>query len=350
MKVVNLYKNNYSVGIRGMGYYIPENKVTNDDIAKNVDTSDEWITEKTGIKTRYICSDEQAVSDMAVEAAKKAIHNAGISPLDIDLIVMTTLQPDHPDPLTASLVQHKIGAKNAAAFNMSIGGCPDSVFSFVTAAQFILSGAYKTVLLVNSEANSKGMNWKDRNMCVFFGDGAGAMILQPVKKGKGMLGYTIKNDGAGYDVINIEAGGSRVPITEEAVKQGLHYPKMDGKKVFEFATKVFPESLLKVLGVLGIDKDELDLVISHQANVNIIKKGMERLQLPMEKTFVNIHKYGNMSSASVPVALIEAFEADRIKPEDYVSLTAFGAGLAWGTILMNWPCKSDFIQDMEGLC
>ena len=343
MKVINLMERDFSVGIKGMGFYVPEKVVTNEDIAKLVDTSDEWIFEKIGIKTRHLCSDDQAVSDMAVEAGKIAIENAGIKPEDIDLIVMTTLQPDHRDPLTASLLQHKLGAVNAAAFNMCIGGCPDSVFSIVTAAQFIISGAYKTVLVVNSEANSKGMNWHDRNMCVFFGDGAGALVLQPVKKGKGILGYTIKNDGSGYEVIQIDAGGSRMPITEEVLKKGLHYPRMDAKKVFEFATKVFPESVKAILEELGIKKNELSLLISHQANINIIKKAMESLELPMEKTYTNIHKYGNMSSASVPVALIEAFNEGKIKPGDYISLSAFGAGLAWGTALIKWTAEDDFI-------
>ena len=340
MKVVNLTHNEVGVGIRGIGYYVPENKITNEDLSKMVDISDEWITKKIGIKERYICNDNQAASDLAIPAAQMAIKNAGISAEDIDLIIMTTLTPDHSDPMTANLIQHKLGAKNAAAFNMSIGGCPDSIFSIATASQFITSGAYKTVLIVNAEVNSRLINWQDRTTCVIFGDGAGAVLLQATKKGCGILGFTINNDGSSYDVIHVKAGGSRMPASTEALEKRMNFLSMDGRKVWDFAVKVFPESVKCVLDELKINKDDLGLLVTHQANLNIIKKGMDLLGLPMEKTHTTVQKYGNTTSASVPITLAEACELGKVSPGDYVGLCAFGAGLAWGTVVMKW-CKDD---------
>lgn len=343
MNIVDVRDKELSVGIKGMGYYIPEKVVTNHDIEKIVDTTDEWIQSHTGIKERHVCSSEQAASDLAIEAAKRALENAKVKAEDIDLIIMTTLQPDNTDPLPCSLVQHKLGAKNAAAFNMSVGGCPDSMFSFVTACNYILSGSYKNVLLVNSEVNSKFINWEDRTMCIFFGDGAGAWVLQPVKKGCGLIGFTLGNDGSGHDVIHCDAGGSRIPITKEALEKGLQYPHMDGKKVFEFATKVFPQSIEELFQKLDMSKDDVNLFLAHQANYFIIKKSLKKIGVGMDKTFTNIDKYGNMSSASVPVVLSQALEENLIHGGDVITLTAFGAGLAWGSCIIRWPKKEDFI-------
>ncbi len=343
MKVVSTVEKEIGVGIKGMGYYIPQKVITNHDIANMVETTDEWIQQKIGIKERHVCSEQEAASDLAIKAGERALTNAGIGPEELDLIIMTSLQPDHLDPLPCSLVQHKLGAVNAAAFNMSIGGCPDSIFSFVTACNYVLSGAYRTVMVVNAEVNSKFINWKDRSMCVFFGDGAGAWILQPVKKGKGLMGFTINNDGSKHDVIQAPAGGSRIPISKEVLEQGLHYPYMDSKKVFEFAVTVFPESVEGVLNKLNIKKENVKLFLSHQANFNIITTSLQKLGINMDRTFTNIDKYGNMSSASVPVVLAQALEHDLIKKDDIITLTAFGAGLAWGTCAIKWAGKEDFI-------
>lgn len=342
-KAVNLTTNPFSVGIKGMGYYIPSKIVTNKDLETMVETTDEWIQKKIGIKERHICDATEAASDLAYKAAIKAIAQANIDVTEIDLIIMTTLQPDYTDPQPASLLKYMLGAKNAAAFNMSVGGCPDSIFGFISAANFVLSGFYKNVLLVNAEVNSKFINWNDRNMCVFFGDGSGAWILSPVKAEKGLLGYYWNNDGSGHDVIQVKAGGSRMPTTRETLEKGFNYPKMDGKKVFKFATTVFPESINTLLDALKINKDEVTLFLSHQANINIIKDSLAKLNVDFSKTYTNIDKYGNMSSASVPVVLAEALEKKLIKANDIITLSAFGAGLAWGSVAIKWPQKEDFL-------
>mgnify|MGYP001431409913 CR=1 FL=1 len=340
--IVDLSNNDIGVGIRGMGYYIPEDIVTNHDMEKIVDTTDEWIQKKIGIKERHIAKLSQATSDLAIIAGERAIKESRLNPLDIDLVIVTTMTPDHIDPMPCSLVAYKLGCTNAAAFNLSVGGCPDSVYSIITAAQYIISGAFKNVLVINTEINSRFVNWEDRTTCVYFGDGAGAWVLAKTKKGKGILGFVLGADGSGYDTIIIDAGGSRMPITEFALDNKLNYLKMDGKKVFEFAIKVFPESIEQLLDKLNLTKNEISLYLSHQANINIINKSLEKIGVSEEKSYTNIDKYGNMTSASLPVVFAEALEKKLVKPQDIISLTAFGAGLAWGTMFIKLTDKEEF--------
>lgn len=343
MKIVDVRENNINVGIRGMGYYVPDNIITNKDLEKTLDTTDEWIQEKIGIKERRIVSKEQAASDLAIEAGKRALNNANIDPKDIDLVITTSLQPDHRDPMPCCLIAYKLGCNNAAAFHMAIGGCPDSVYSLITASQYIFTGSCKNILLINTEVNSKSIDWNDRTTCVFFGDGAGAWVLSPVKKGKGILGYVLGTDGSGYDLIQADSGGSRQPITKDELAMKSNYIHMNGKKVFESAIRVFPESVNELLKLLNISKDDVALYLAHQANINIINKSLEIIGVGKDKTYTNIHKYGNMASASLPVVLADAIDEGLIKEDKTISLTAFGAGFAWGSVMIKWPFKEDYL-------
>ena len=348
---VNLTDSKYYAGVRGTGYYVPDRVVTNEEITQYVDTTDEWIQKKIGIKERRLASPEQKVSDLAYEAALMAIEDAEITPEEIDLIILGTLCPDHKDPATACLVQSKLGAFNASAFDIGIGGCPGTVYSLNIASNFISNGACKNVLVIGAHiAATTVIDWKDRTTCCFFGDGAGAVVLSRAKK-SGIKGYNMFTDGRGYGcIIAPQTSGRNFPeghipwneLKDDFRKKDEPFLYMDGKTVFEFATNAFPDSVKNVAEGLGISLDDIDLIIPHQANVNIIIEGMKKLKLPMEKAFVNIHKYGNTSAASVFIALAEAVREGRIQTGDTVGLASFGAGLAWGSILIEWNSKKDF--------
>ena len=328
--------NTVSVGIKGLGFEVGENVVTNHDLAKFLDTNDDWIKEKIGISERKHASKDKALSDLALIAAKKALKAAGIDARELDLIIVSTITPDHTNVSTACLLQNLLGADKAAAFDISNGGCPGSVYSLVTGSKFIADGTYKNVLVIAGEIYSKFVNWKDRSICVYFGDGVGAAVLQPVEEGYGILAHTLGADGSGYNVLAAPAGGSRMPINEEILKQGLNYAKMDGKSIWEFATRVFPESVAQSAKKANIEVSDIDFLISHQANINIIKVGMEKLGLPMTKTYTNIDRYGNTGGASVFIALTEAVDKGLIKRDDNLALVAFGGGLAYGSIIIRW--------------
>ncbi|CUH95607.1 3-oxoacyl-[acyl-carrier-protein] synthase 3 [Propionispora sp. 2/2-37] len=328
-----------SVGIIGIGTYVPDRILTNHDLENMVDTSDNWIVERTGIKKRHIVEPEVATSDLAVYAAQKALVNAHVSADELDLIIVATATPDMFFPSVACLVQDRLQAVNAAAFDLA-AGCTGFVYGVATGSQFIKSGLYKKVLVIGAETLSKIVDWTDRNTCVLFGDGAGAVVLSEVRSGYGILGIDLGADGSGGDHLKVPAGGSRIPATEQTVAGRLHYLSMNGNEVFKFAIKVMGEAAVKALDNAGMDYHSIDCLIPHQANIRIIQSAAKRLKLPMDKVMVNVDKYGNTSAASIPLALEEALEKGRIQHNDIVVLVGFGAGLTWGSCVIKW-CKEE---------
>lgn len=327
--------NNKSVGIIGMGSYVPERIMTNHDLEKIVDTSDQWIVERTGIKERRIAEEGVTTCDLAVKAAEQALQDAGVSAEEIDLIIVATVTPDMVFPSAACLVQHRIGAVNAAAFDLS-AGCSGFVYGLTVGSQFISSGLYRKVLVIGAETLSKIMDWTDRNSCILFGDGAGAAVISEVEAGYGILGVELGADGSGGEFLKMPAGGSRMPATVETVENRLHYIKMSGNEVFKFAVKAMGEAAIKALDRAGVDCTEIDYLIPHQANMRIIQSAAKRLKVPMEKVMVTVDKYGNTSAASIPMALAEAVKEGKVKKGDTIVLVGFGAGLTWASCVMKW--------------
>ncbi|MBN8192459.1 ketoacyl-ACP synthase III [Bacillus sp. NTK074B] len=307
-----------NTGIIGIGRYLPEKILTNADLEKMVDTSDEWIRTRTGIEERRIANDETNTSDMAYEAAKKAINDAGITPEDIDLIMVATVTPDYPFPSVACLLQERLGAKKAAAMDIS-AACAGFMYGMITAKQFIDNGAYKHVLVVGVEKLSKITDWEDRNTAVLFGDAAGAAVLGRVPDGKGILAFELGSDGSGAKHLYQE---------DKLI--------MNGREVFKFAVRQMGESSINVIEKAGLKKEDVDFLIPHQANIRIMEAARQRLELPVEKMSKTVNKYGNTSAASIPVSLIEDLEAGRVKDNDVVVMVGFGGGLTWGAIIMRW--------------
>lgn len=324
-----------SVGIVGTGSCLPEKVLTNFDLEKMVDTSDEWITTRTGIKERRISDEKTAASDLATGAAIKAMESAGVAPEDIDLIIVATVTPDMAFPSTACIVQDNIGAVNAAAFDVE-AACTGFIYGLSIGEKFISAGDAKTVLVIGAETLSKVCNWEDRNTCVLFGDGAGAAILQEVESGEGILSTILGAEGWKGHVLTLPAGGSRMPSTIETVKQKKHYIHMDGGEVYKFAVNIMAEASRKAVEKAGLSLESIDYVVPHQANIRIVEAAAKRLKMDMDKIYVNLNKYGNMSSASIPVALDEAVKAGRIRKGNNVLMVGFGAGLTWGSCVMKW--------------
>lgn len=324
-----------TAGIVGTGIYLPEKVLTNADMEQMVDTSDEWITSRTGIRERRIISDDMATSDMAIEASKMALRNAGVRAGDVDLVMVATVTPDMMFPATACLVQEKLGAAKAAAFDLS-AGCSGFVYGLGVASQFIETGMYKTVLVIGAESLSRITNWKDRSTCVLFGDAAGAAVLQQVEEGSGILSVELGADGSGGDMLKLAIGGSRNPFTAENCNHDGRFIYMAGGSVMKFAVRTMGEAALTALGKAGLHKREINCLIPHQANIRIIDAAAKRLDLPMEKVFVNVHKYGNTSAASIPVALHEAVTEGRVQKGDNIVVVGFGAGLTWGASVIKW--------------
>ncbi|MCP2502581.1 MAG: ketoacyl-ACP synthase III [Candidatus Thalassarchaeaceae archaeon] len=324
-----------SVGIIGLGAYVPPNEMSNEDWMKYVDTSDEWITTKTGMKKRRIAEPNVSTSDLAVEACKQAIKNANLLPEDIDLIILATSSPDVPLSSTAGIIQHKLGCVDCAAFDIN-AVCAGWVHALDIGSRFVGTDGYQNVLVVGSEIYSRILNWNDRATCVLFGDGAGAAVLSEVESGKGILGTWLMSDGSGSSVIEIPAGGVRTPFNSDDFKDGQQYFHMDGRAVWDFAIEAFPQAVRNALSKAGKEIEDIDLIIPHQANINIIQTGMEKLGLDMDKTFTNLHKYGNTAGASVPIAMHEAMEKGLINEGDLVVTAAFGGGLAWGANVIQF--------------
>ncbi|EGW38623.1 beta-ketoacyl-ACP synthase III [Desulfosporosinus sp. OT] len=324
-----------SVGIVGTGSYLPENVLTNADLEKIVDTKDEWISTRTGIKERHIASKDTPVSELCYFAGLRALEDAQIDPEEVDLIIVATITPDYAFPATACLVAERLGAKNAAAFDLE-AGCTGFIYTVATASQFVATGMYKTVLVIGGETMSKILNWEDRSTCILFGDGAGAAVLQPVQEGFGFLSFELGSDGSGGMLLSQPAGGSKCPASLESVGKNLHTLQMEGKEVYKFAIRIMGDVSLKVLEKAGLTKEDVDLLVPHQANIRIVDAAIKRLGISPEKVVVNLDKYGNMSAASIPVALDEVIKEGRLAEGDIIVMVGFGTGLTWGACVLKW--------------
>lgn len=320
--------------IAGIGAYVPEKILSNADLEKIVDTSDEWITTRTGIKERRIAPEGVATSDMMAKAAEIAVKMAGIDVSEIQLVIGCTATPDMDFPSSACLVQKKLGIKNAGAFDLE-AGCSGFLYGLSIASQFIATGSMDTILVLGGETLSRIQNWEDRATCVLFGDGAGAAVVRAGKEGGGVLNFHLSADGSFGDALKLPAGGSAMPPTEKTVREKLQTVHMDGREVFRQAVTKMTESAQKALEELNMSVDQIDYFIPHQANIRIIESVGKKLGIPEEKTIVNLQKYGNTSCASLPIALYEAVKDGRVKKGDTILMTAIGAGLAWGAIVMR---------------
>ncbi len=324
-----------SVGIAGIGSCLPENIVTNADLEKIVETNDEWIVSRTGIRERRKVDADTAVSDLCLVAAQRALENAGIHAEELDLILVATVTPDFAFPSTACILQGKLGAVKAAAVDIE-AGCSGFVYGISVGSQFIATGMYNKVMVIGGETLSKITDMTDRSTCVLFGDGAGAAVLTPVEQGNGLLSFVLGSQGEGGELLCQPAGGSKNPASEETVKNRQHYIKMAGNDVFKFAVRTMGDAAVKCLEKAGLTTKDVDVLVPHQANMRIIDAAMRRLDLDRDRVVINLDRYGNMSSASIPVALDEALKDGRIKNGDIVVMVAFGAGLTWGACCMKW--------------
>ncbi len=323
------------VRVIGTGSYVPEKILTNFDLEKMVDTSDEWIVTRTGIKERRIASSEQATSDMVIEASKKALENAGLKAQDIDLIIIATVTPDNLFPSTACWVQRALGIRNIPAFDIS-AACPGFLYALILAESLILSKKNRRVLVAGAEMLSKITNWEDRNTCVLFGDGAGVVILEESNDESGILSSYWAAEGSLGDLLIQPAGGTRMPATHDTVEKKLHTVHMKGNEVFKHAVKKMGEAALKALSKAGLTGEDIDIFIPHQANIRIIEATCQRLKIPMEKTYINIHKYGNVSAATIPIALDELNREGKLKKGDIILMDSFGAGFTWASMVIRW--------------
>jgi len=318
----------------GLGKYLPEKILTNAELEKMVDTSDEWITTRTGIKERHIAAKDEATSDLATKAAKEALKAASLKAAELDLIIVATVTPDMPFPSTATIVQAKLGAKNAFCFDIS-AACAGYIYAITIAQQFIARGTCKNALVIGAETLSRITDWEDRNTCVLFGDGAGAAVLAE-SKGQGILSSYLGSDGTKTDLLKMPGGGSRNPATEQTVKDRLHYIKMEGSELFKIAVTSMADAALMALKNAGLKCADVNWIIPHQANLRIINAVAKRLGFINAQVYLNIEQYGNMSSACVAIALCEAAEQGKIKKGDIVLLDAFGGGLVWGALIIKW--------------
>lgn len=322
--------------ITGVGHFVPEQKLTNADLEKLVDTNDEWIVTRTGIKERRILEDGKGTSYMAIRAARQALETANVDPLDIDLIVVGTLSPDMQVPGSSTIIQHGLGATNAWCFDLN-AGCSGFLYSLATGIQFIESGRHKKVLVIGAEKMSSVTDYTDRSTCILLGDAAGAVLLEPAQNdGEGVLDYILKADGTGAWNLRIEAGGSLLPASHETVDNKQHFFRQEGQAVFKRAVRDIADVAEAIVVKNGLRKEDIDLLVPHQANLRIIDAAARRLELPMEKVVINIDRYGNSSAATIPTALSEAWQQGRIKKGDYILFAAFGAGYTWGSILVKW--------------
>lgn len=321
--------------ITGWGIAVPERVLTNDDLSKMVDTNDEWIRSRTGISERRIAAREESSATLATSAALEALEVANLFPADVDLIIVATSSPEHIFPSTASLVQDRIGAVKAGAFDLS-AACTGFIFALNMAAQSIRTGSIDNVIVIGAETLSRLTNWKDRDTCILFGDGAGAFILQASEEPGGVLSAVMRSDGSGGDLLILPAGGSKMPATQETVANGEHYIRMNGREVFRFATRVMAQATREVVERASLGMEDIHLIIPHQANQRIIEAAARGLKISMDRFMVNVDRYGNTSTASIPLATVEAIQAGRLKPGDQVVFVGFGGGLTWGAVAVQW--------------
>ncbi|MBI4358893.1 MAG: ketoacyl-ACP synthase III [Candidatus Omnitrophica bacterium] len=322
------------VGILGLGAYLPEKVLTNSDLEKLVETSDEWIRTRTGIRERRIAEKGTPTSELAAKASTEAIQSAGLKPTDIDLIILATISPDMFFPSTACLVQNKIGAR-CPGFDIS-AACSGFPYAVSIGEGLIRSGTYRHILAIGAEVISGFINWKDRSTCVLFGDGAGAAVLGEVSDGHGILATYMGSDGSQAELLQIPAGGSAIPPSLASIESGLHYVQMEGSEVFKAAVRTMSDSVLEVAKRANVAIEDIDCLIPHQANLRILSAVCERTGIPLEKTFINLDRYGNMSAASTVVALYEAAKQGKIKKNSNVVLVAFGSGLTWAACAIRW--------------
>lgn len=320
--------------IVGWGKYVPSRVVTNADLERTLDTSDEWIVTRTGIRERRIVSEEETTSQMAVAAAREALNMAGIRARDLGLIIVATSSPDYLTPPVSSQVQEALGAKDVGAFTL-VAGCPGFIYGLATAQQFIAGGTCDHVLVIGAELISRFLDWEDRSTCVLFGDGAGAVVLQVSDEPSGVLSFVLGSDGSGAEHLILPGGGAVHPPSHEMLEQGLQFLHMNGRQVFRFASRVLGKALKQAIQRANLTRDDIDLFIPHQANARIIQSAARYVGLPEEKVFVNIERYGNTSAASIPIALCEAFEQGRAKEGDTLAFVAFGAGLTWASAVVK---------------
>ena len=321
--------------ITGWGMYAPSRVMTNDELTRLVDTSDEWIVTRTGIHERRIAADDETTTTLSVHAARDALAVAGVDPGEVDLVIVGTCSPDYPLPATAVLVATELGATRAAGFDLQ-AACSGFLFALATGSSFIRSGMYRNVLVIGVEVLSRFINWHDRNTCVLFGDGAGAVLLSASDQPGVLLGTDLYSDGTGCEAIIVPGGGSKQPATADSVAANQHYIHMLGREVYKYATRQLADSAVNALRDAGLTVGDIDQFVFHQANLRIIESVQERLAIPAEKLFINIEKYGNTSAASVPMALVEAVAAGRIKPGDRLLMVAFGAGYTAGAAVVEW--------------
>ena len=321
--------------VLGVGAYAPPKVMTNDDLARLVDTSDEWITTRTGIKRRHIAGPDQATSDLAIVAAQQALDAAAVRAQDLDLILVGTATPDMLFPATACVLQDRLGAARAGAFDL-LAACSSFVYGLISAGQMIASGVIRTALVVGADTLSRLVDWEDRGTCVLIGDGAGAVVLGSSESGRGIYTGRVGADGSAGEVLKVPAGGSRIPVTAEAIERKLHRGYMDGQAVFKLAVRTIPGLIRETVAQAGWTMDQVDLIVPHQANLRIIEAMASQLHLPMEKFVVNIQEYGNTSAASVPLALFEAVQAGRIHDGDRLVLAAFGGGFTYAACALVW--------------
>jgi len=321
--------------ITGWGVAIPEIVLTNDEIAEMVDTNDEWIQSRTGIQERRIAGADESTASLAIDASFRALETANISPADVDLIIVSTSSPEHIFPATAALVQDGIGAVRAGAFDL-LAACTGFIYALNMGAQAIRTGSIKTVLVIGSETLSRFTNWEDRNTCILFGDGAGAFVLQASENPGGVLSGVMRADGSGGDLLSVPAGGSKIPTSEQTVQDGLHFMQMNGREVFRFATRVMAQATREAADQAGFELDALDWIIPHQANRRIIVSAARSLKISLDQFVINVERFGNTSTASIPLATVEALEDERIKPGNKIVFMGFGSGLTWGALAVEW--------------
>jgi 3-oxoacyl-[acyl-carrier-protein] synthase-3 len=324
--------------ITGWGKSVPEKVVTNADLEKTVETTDEWIVSRTGIRERHIAGEGETTCTLSVKAARAALDKAGLIAADVDLILVATSSPDYLLPPVSSMIQHQLGA-HCGAFTLVVG-CTGFVYGLVTAQQYIASGAYKTIVLIGAEVASTFVDWTDRDTCVLFGDGAGAVVMQASQEPTGVLAFELGSDGAGAEHLKINLGMANPP-SQAGLDNREHYIRMNGREVFKFATRTLARSVTEVIGRSGLAAGDIDLLIPHQANVRIIEVAAKQLGLPMEKVFVNIAKYGNTSAASIPIALCEALDEGRCQEGDTIVVVGFGAGLTWASAVVQLGVKAE---------
>jgi 3-oxoacyl-[acyl-carrier-protein] synthase-3 len=321
--------------ITGWGMAVPDRIMTNDELSEMVDTNDAWIRDRTGISERRIAGENESTATLGVSASLRALKVANLRSTDIDLIICSSSSPEYIFPATACLIQDELGATKAGAFDL-LAACTGFIYAINMAAQAIRSGSIKNALVIGSETLSRFVNWSDRNTCILFGDGAGAFVLQASERPGGVYSAVMHSDGSGGNLLTLQGGGSKYPATEATIQQGKHFIEMDGKEVFRFATRVMAQATREALDAAGMHLDDVDWVVPHQANIRIIEAAARGLKMPMDKFAVNLDKYGNTSTASIPIAAVEAVEKGQIKSGDKLVFVGFGAGLTWGALIAEW--------------